>query len=257
MSKMLIGETQEDLASAINEFFSLDGYTVQLESSGWRMLECLRHNQYDVIILEMALPGLDGMSIVRDYRATGGSTPILLISDKHSSDDLRCGLDTGADAYLCKPFRLTDLAAQVKALMRRPLLRSGRILRLSDLVLDAEAGSVTRNDVPIHLHPMEFKLLHFFMSHPNQVFDAHALLQRVWQKEFGQMEDTVRTHIRTLRQKIDVAGHDSIITTIRGLGYKVSDHQDLHCSKALTVSDLPVPSVYAESRIHNKHGGDA
>jgi DNA-binding response OmpR family regulator len=88
---------------------------------------------------------------------------------------------------------------------------------------DTGAGTVTRNDILVHLHPMEFKLLQFFMRHPNQVFSAHALFERVWQKDFGLEEDTVRTHIRTLRRKIDSAGCQSVITTVRGLGYKTEN----------------------------------
>ena len=91
------------------------------------------------------------------------------------------------------------------------------------IAMDTGAGTVTRKDTLIHLHPMEFKLLQFLLRHPNQVFSAHALFERVWQKDFGLMEDTVRTHVRTLRQKIDLEGSLSIITTVRGLGYKTED----------------------------------
>jgi len=223
MSRILIGETQEDLATAMRDYFSTDHYTVQLESSGWQVIECLRQSQYDVIVLEIALLGLDGISVVRDYRAHGRSTPILLLAGKHSSEELQCGLDAGADSYLVKPFQLCDLAAKLRALLRRPALRCDGVLMLGGISLDTEAGTVTKNDRRIHLHPMEFKLLQFLMRHPNQVFNAHALFERVWQKDFGSMEDTVRTHVRTLRQKIDSDGSPSIITTVRGLGYKVSD----------------------------------
>lgn len=225
MSRMLIGETQEDLATAMREFFSMDRYTVQLESSGLRIVECLRQSQYDVIILEIALAGLDGISVVRNYRATGVNTPILLMAGKHSSDELQRGLDAGADAYLAKPIHLSDLAAKVRALLRRPALRSERVLMSGCIALDTEAGTVTRNDIPVHLHPMEFKLLQFLMRHPNQTFDSHALFERVWKNGSGSMDDTVRTHIKTLRHKIDSEDGESIISTVRGFGYKVSDEQ--------------------------------
>lgn len=228
MSTILIGETDEDLATAMREFFSMDHYTVQLENNGLCILHRLRHNQYDLIILEIALLGLDGIGVVRGYRATGGNTPILLIAGKHCSDELQRGLDAGADAYLVKPFQLSDLAAQLRALLRRPALRSEKVIRVGDLEMNTEAGIMTRNDVPIHLHPMEFKLLHFLMCHQNQVFSAHTLFERVWQKDFGSAEDTVRTHVRTLRRKLDPEGGPSIITTVRGLGYKVSLQQGAH-----------------------------
>lgn len=220
MSRMLIAEAQTDLASALKDFFVLENYSVQMESNGLRTLESLRDGKFDVLALEVALPGVDGIGVVRSYRAAGGNAPIILMAGCHSSEELQSGLDAGADAYLVKPFRLLDLAAQVRALLRRPSLRSEKIMTSGFISLDSGAGTVTRNDILVHLHPMEFKLLRFLMSHPNQVFSAHALFERVWQKDFGLMEDTVRTHVRTLRSKIDEAEGVSFITTVRGMGYK-------------------------------------
>ncbi len=223
MSKLLLGETQTDLAAAMCDFFVLEHYTVQLESSGLCMLRQLRENRYDVVVLEIALPGLGGIDVVASYRASGGTAPILLVAGQHSSEELQRGLDAGADAYLVKPFRLNDLAAQLRALLRRPALRNESVLTSGFVALDADAGTVTRNDVLVHLHPMEFKLLQFLMRHPNQVFSAHALFERVWQKDFSMMEGTVRTHVRTLRRKIDESDCASIITTVRGFGYKTEN----------------------------------
>ena len=220
MTKMLLAETQEDLATAMRDFFSVDNYTVQMEAGGLRILECLREDNFDIIILEIALAGMNGIDVVRGYRAAGGSTPILLLAGKYSSEELKEGLDAGADAYLVKPFRLSDMAAQVRALLRRPAMRSERVLTTGLIALDTAAGTVTRDDISVHLHPMEYKLLQFLLRHPNQVFSAHALFERVWQKDAGLTEDTVRTHVRTLRQKVDSAGSASVITTVRGLGYK-------------------------------------
>src|SRR5687767_11376340 len=115
MSRMIVGETQEDLALSIKEFFSIDDYTVELENTGPRVLECLRRSVYAVILLDIHLPGLDAISIIRSYRTGGGSAPLILMSDQHCSDELQCGLDAGADAYLVKPFELCDLAAQLRA----------------------------------------------------------------------------------------------------------------------------------------------
>jgi Response regulators consisting of a CheY-like receiver domain and a winged-helix DNA-binding domain len=220
---MLLGETQKDLATAMKEFLSAQNYTVHLEDSGLRILERLRLELFDVIVLEVALPGLDAMSVIRGYRSTGGSTPILLISGKYCSEEFQCALDAGADAYMCKPFRLKDVAAQLRALLRRPALRSGKILTSGLVAVDTVAGTVTRDDIKIHLHPMEFKLLEFLLQHPDQVFNARAIMERVWHKDLEFLDDTVRTHVRTLRQKIDSEGIPSIITTVRGLGYKTEN----------------------------------
>ncbi len=223
MSKMLLCETQTDLATAVRDFFVLEHYTVQVENNGMRALECLRDGKFDVIVLETVLPGLSGIAVVNSYRAAGGNAPILLMAGKHCSEELQCGLDAGADAYVVKPFRLHDLAAQLRALLRRPALRRERVLTSGIVALDTGAGTVTKNDILVHLHPMEYKLLSFLMKHPNQVFSAHALFERVWQKDFGTMEDTVRTHVRTLRRKMDADDCASIITTVRGLGYKTEN----------------------------------
>lgn len=217
---MLLGETQSDLASAIREYFSNAQFKVHVETQGSRILECVQQKSYDAILLEIALPGMTAIEIVRDYRAAGGTTPIMLMSVQHSSEELQAGLDAGGDAYVVKPFTLSDLAAQVRAMMRRPLLRFEKILQSGDITLNLAEGTVTKNDVEIHLHPMEFKLLRFLLAHPNQVFSQHAIFERVWQKESGNLEDTVRTHMRTLRQKIDSEGNPSLITTVRGFGYK-------------------------------------
>lgn len=224
MPKLLLGTADADQANVMKEFLSLEHYTVQVESSGLHILERLRKDHYDVIVLDVNLLALDGISVVLDYRSSGGSTPILLTSGKYSSDELQWGLDAGADAYLAKPFVLKDLAPQLRALLRRPAVRSERILTSGVLTMDTAAGTLTKNNAPIHLHPMEFKLLQFLLSHPNQVFNAHALFQRVWQKNEGLTEDTVRTHIRTLRQKIDSADCPSVIVTVRGHGYKTEKY---------------------------------
>ncbi|MBX9772128.1 MAG: response regulator transcription factor [Candidatus Obscuribacterales bacterium] len=254
MPRILIGESQDDLATAMTEYFSVEKYTVFQERSGWRILECLRQNQYDAIVMEIVLPGLDGISLVRDFRSAGGSTPILLMTNRHSSDEIQSGLDAGADAYVVKPFFLADLAARVRALLRRPSLRHGRILRLGDIEIDTDAGTVTKNDKPIHLHPMEFKLLQFLMSHEDQVFNAHALFERVWQKDYAQLEDTVRTHVRTLRQKIDSKGSASIITTVRGLGYKASREQPLSSTSNLV--SKPIEGLVAEMTEEDHRNGN-
>ncbi|MBY0547554.1 MAG: response regulator transcription factor [Candidatus Obscuribacterales bacterium] len=219
MSKMLIGEVEEAVGLEFKRVFA-PLFAIQWENNGLHILDCLRRSPVSVIVLDVNLPGLDGISIARAYRASGGVAPILLLGDTHCSLELQGGLDAGADSYLAKPLRMDDVAAHVRALMRRPALRNERILCSGGIEMDTAGGTVSRDDVSIHLHPMEYKLLQFLMRHPNQVFSTHALFERVWQKDFGSMEDTVRTHVRTLRQKIDAHGSASVITTVRGLGYK-------------------------------------
>jgi two-component system OmpR family response regulator len=146
-----------------------------------------------------------------------------LLTGNVSSTELQQVYDAGADAYLAKPFQLADLSAYLRALLRRPALRNNKVLTLGNLSMNTESGRVTKNGQLIHLFPMEYKLLRFLMGHPNQVFNARAIFERVWQKNVGNMDDTVRTHVRTLRRKIDSKGCTSLITTLRGLGYKVEN----------------------------------
>lgn len=221
MSKILIGEKDKELGSAIQDWFcDVSDFTSQVEHTGWRILECLGKQKFDAIIFDVQLPGIDGMTILRSYRAAGGCTPIILMAGWHNSEELRCGLDAGADGYLVQPFELATLAAMVRAVMRRPEMRLQKLLCWGGVCMDASSGSVSKDDAPIHLNPMEFKLLQFFLEHPNQAFSADALSERVWRKGIQKKNDTVRTHIRTLRQKIDSQGCPSLITTVRGIGYK-------------------------------------
>ncbi|MBX9724450.1 MAG: response regulator transcription factor [Candidatus Obscuribacterales bacterium] len=218
--RMLLCEPQEDLATELITYFQMMNYIVDLETNGLRVLDILSEVHYDVIVIEMALHGLDGISVIKAFRAAKGITPVILLTGMVSSEELQSAFDAGADAYLAKPFRVDDLAAQIRAMLRRPRLRSESVLTLGNLALDTEAGTVTKDNELVHLFPMEFKLLQFLMSHPNQLFDARAIFKRVWQKEDSVTEDTVRTHIRTLRKKIDSENRPSLITTVRGLGYK-------------------------------------
>jgi DNA-binding response OmpR family regulator len=218
---MLLAESQRDLATAIQEWFSKNHFWVEVTNDGLQAEQLLREKQYDVILLEIALPRMDGISVVRSCRAGGASTPILLIAGRHSSQELQTGLDAGADGYLVKPFLLSDIAAQVRALLRRPALRTGQLLTVSNIAIDTGAGRVTKDEKEIHLLPMEFSLLEFLLRHRNQIFSPEALFERVWPDNSRPLLDTVRTHIKTLRHKIDSPDRASIITTVRGQGYKI------------------------------------
>ena len=221
MSKLLVGEIANYLSSGIRNSFALQGFNVQSEDNGLRVLECLNSNRYDLIILETTLPGLNGIGVARDFRARGGDTPILLIADNRSSDELQLALDAGADAYFAKPFELGDLAAQMRALLRRPALKDASVLNVGEISVDRSACTVTRAGEPVQLFPLEYKLLEFLLSNANQVFSSKILLERVWELNNSDNDSTVRSYVKTLRQKIDLPGQPSAITTVRGLGYRL------------------------------------
>jgi two-component system, OmpR family, phosphate regulon response regulator PhoB len=144
-----------------------------------------------------------------------------MLTGKDTIDDKEQGLDSGADDYLTKPFHLKELSARVRALLRRSASISGNVLEVRDLVLDPTAHKLTRNGAEIQLHPKEFALLEHLMRHPNQVFSAQNLLDRVWTSESNVGPETVRTCVKRLRQKIDIDGQESMLENIYGVGYKL------------------------------------
>jgi DNA-binding response OmpR family regulator len=145
----------------------------------------------------------------------------LLTTRKHSSQQMEDGLDAGADDYMAKPIKLRELAARVRALLRRPLALTPLKMQTQSVELDSGAGTVSVLGEHLHLQPMEFNLLEFFMRHPNQVFTADALMERVWQDRNAASVGSVRTHIKTLRHKLQEAGTATLIVTTRGRGYKL------------------------------------
>ena len=219
---MLVVEDEVALAKAVCNWFSRERYAVETVSNGLDACRQLRSDRYDIVVLDLLLPGRDGLDICKDFRAAGGSAGILVTSALDSLQEKETVLDAGADDYLIKPFHLRELSARVRALLRRTTPGSDGTLRIANIALDSVAGSVTRDGEPVHLHPMEFNLLEFLMKHPNHVFSTQALWERVWTGKTGELIDTVRTHIKTLRRKIDTTGRPSLIETVHGRGYKIT-----------------------------------
>jgi DNA-binding response OmpR family regulator len=219
--RMLLAEQDESLAYSIRDWFTLESYEVELVKDGLSAVACLSKSQFDIIIMETILPGIDGLTVCRTYRINrAGSAPVVMVAANQSPEEIERCLEAGADHCVAKPFRLQELSARVKAILRRPILVLGSVLHIRELMVDPISGDVSYFGKPIHLHPMEFKLLEFFMHHPNQVFSTEALLGRIWQDRPGALNDTVRTHIKTLRRKINSVDSQPLISTVRGRGYK-------------------------------------
>lgn len=221
MAKILIVEDEIDLATPIAQYLGEENHLVEICSNGQDALERLRVYQYDLLILDWMLPGVSGVDICRKFRSQGGDTPILMLTARSEIEEKETGLDAGADDYLTKPFHLKELAARIRALLRRPGQASNTELVVADLVLDSKLVKVTRAGHEIQLLPKEFSLLEFLMRHPSQVFSADHLIDRVWSSDSLAMPETVRTHIKTLRRKIDLPGHPGLIKTVHGVGYKI------------------------------------
>ncbi len=221
MSKVLLVDDDIEILEKVADFLSFERYTVDTVANGRDALEHLRVYKYDVIILDWHLPLISGVQVCRDFRAQGGSTPILMLTGKSDILDKEQGLDAGADDYLTKPFHVRELSARLRALLRRPGAVTGCLLKIGHLELDPAGYTVRADGTEVQLQPLEFALLEFFMRHPGQVFPPQALLDRVWSSGSDATVDSVRTCVKMLRKKIDLAGQESIIYTVHGVGYKL------------------------------------
>lgn len=225
MAKVLIVEDDKDLLEVLSFCMTSKGYSVTRVTNGRDALDNLRIYKYDVIILDWMMPELTGLDVLKTYRNSGGKTPILMLTAKSSTNDKETGLDLGADDYLTKPFEPKELLARIRALLRRPQTLTGTSLMVGDLVLDPASCHVTKAGKEIHLRPKLYSLLEFLMRHPNQVFSGEAILDRVWLDDSFASPETVRTHIKLLRQAIDSDPGESMIRTVRNRGYMLVNEQ--------------------------------
>jgi DNA-binding response OmpR family regulator len=220
MAKLLLVEDEKETADSIRDWLVGEKHVVEIVDSGSEALDRLKLYSYDVVILDLRLPGVDGLGVCRQFRDRGGSTPILILTGTEVNPEAKgIGLDTGADDYMVKPFHPQELSARIRALLRRPKGAVGIVLKAGDLVLEPDKRRCSKIGKEIHLEPREFALLHFFMRHPNQVFSSETLLNRVWASDSYSSPETVKTHIANLRRKIDSGGHRSYIRTIHRVGY--------------------------------------
>lgn len=221
MAKILVVEDEHDLSGPIRDWLVREQHLVELADNGVEAIEKLSVYKFDVIVLDLMIPGVNGMEVCKRFRSEGGFTPILMLTAKSAVEEKEAGLDAGADDYLTKPFHLKELSARIRALLRRHTQSSGSKLKLGDISLDILARKVNLSGNPVHLVPREFSLLEFLMRHPNQVFSAEALLDRVWASDTLASPDTIRTYIKILRKKLGGEGQDSLIRTVHGVGYKI------------------------------------
>jgi len=225
MAKILVVEDEHDLAIPIRDWLTREQHVVEIVDNGIDALDRLKVYKYDIVILDLQLPGIGGIDVCRRYRSEGGGSSILMLTAKNTVEDKEFGLDAGADDYLTKPFHLKELSARVRALLRRHTQSTSRELKVGDLVVDVISRTVMLNGKEIHFVPREFSLLEFLMRHPNQVFSAEALLDRVWASDTMASPDTIRTYIKILRKKLGCEGKDSFIRTVHGVGYKLEAPQ--------------------------------
>jgi two-component system OmpR family response regulator len=229
--KILVIEDDKDIANILNIHLKDMGYDVTVAHDGSTGLEQAETNEYNLIILDLMLPGIDGLDICKRVRGSSHYTPILMLTSKSSELDRVLGLEIGADDYLTKPFSVRELQARVKALFRRvEALKSQSdsyqqetIVR-GDLILDVEKRKVTKNGETVPLTAKEFDLLLHFVRNPGRVYSRTQLLDVVWGYKFEGYEHTVNSHINRLRMKIEKdPAHPVYLLTVWGVGYKFSD----------------------------------
>ena len=221
MAKILLVEDDLDLRQIVEDWLRHDHHLIETATKGDEAMELIGIYPYDLIILDWQLPVYDGIRILKKFRQDGGKTPVLMLTGQDLAEQIEHGLDSGADDYLTKPFHMKELSARVRALLRRPQSIVENVLKVADISLNPRTYAVTKGGADIRLLPKEFALLEFLMRHPNQVFSAEALLDRVWRSENDAAPETVRTCIKRLRRKIDGDGEESVIQTLHGVGYKL------------------------------------
>jgi DNA-binding response OmpR family regulator len=225
MPKVLVIEDDAGLNRMIREWLVFsERHTVEYAENGMEGLDKLLFTEYDVIVLDWELPGRSGIDVLKEYRASGGKAPVLMLTGRGGILDKESGFDAGADDYLTKPFHMKELSARLRALIRRAGGTVSNVIMCRDIGLEPGAFKVTRAGKEIQLLPREFALLEFFMRHPDQVFSADTLLSRVWSSDSDATVDAITTCIKRIRKKMDIEGQPSIIKTVHGVGYKMESN---------------------------------
>lgn len=220
--RLLVVEDETKVAGFIRKGLEEEGYAVDVASDGRSGLRMALDRLHDLIILDIQLPGMDGIGVLREIRKAKIATPVLLLTVRAAIEDKVLGLDSGADDYLTKPFAFQELVARVRALLRRRAEGDQTVLQVADLKLDPARRTVFRGDRKIELTAREFALLDFFMRNPGRIVTRTAIAEHVWDYDFDSMTNVIDVYVNYLRKKID-SGHDlKLIRTIRGVGYMLS-----------------------------------
>ena len=218
--RILIIEDDDAIVRVLRRSLSLEGFDVESAGDGETGLALALENRPDLVILDLMLPGMDGLEVCRRLRtSTSGNMPILMLTAKETVPDRIQGLDAGADDYIVKPFDLDELAARIRALLRRTQSERATVLTFQDLVLDTSSRQASRKGRIITLTAKEYDLLELFMRHPRQVLMRDMIFDRVWGYDFGGESNVRDVYIRYLRQKLEQEGEARLIYTVRGVGY--------------------------------------
>src|SRR6266508_2620866 len=225
--RILVVEDDRKLARQLRKGLDESGHLASLAFDGREGLESAQMSEFDVLVLDVMLPGLDGISIVRQLRQRRIGTPILLLTARDTPDDITTGLDAGADDYLTKPFSFKVLLARLRALARRRQVDPQTMLRVADLSLDPATHEVRRTGALVSLSRTEFVILEMLMRNPGRVIVRARLIEAVWGHERDVQSNTLDVFIRQLRTKIAPSGTSKLLHTIRGIGYTLREEEAL------------------------------
>jgi DNA-binding response OmpR family regulator len=219
--RILLVEDNRRLSESLRLTLEEDGYAVDTAYDGLDGEEMGLISSYDIIILDIMLPGKDGLEVCRELRDRRISTPILMLTARDALDDRVRGLDGGADDYLVKPFEVDELRARIRAMLRRESSSKSGLLQAADLVLDPATHTVRRGDRPIELTAKEFSLLEYLMRHPNHLVTREMAEEHLWSYDHVIASNVVDVYIRRLRSKIDDPCEVKLLETMRGAGYRL------------------------------------
>jgi two-component system response regulator MprA len=223
--KILVVDDERAVRESLRRALELEGYDVELAPDGKAALELLEaeDDQPDAVVLDVLMPGPDGLEVCRRLRKSGSRVPVLMLTARDEVESRVAGLDAGADDYVTKPFALEELLARLRALLRRTSTTATEPLRFADLELNPGTREVRRGGDPIELTRTEFSLLELFLTNPRQVLTRSVIFERVWGYDFGFASNSLDVYIGYLRRKTEAGGKPRLIQTVRGVGYALRE----------------------------------
>ena len=221
--KILLAEDEVDLNNVVTRYLKKNGYSVDSVLDGEEALDYLEYSEYDLVILDIMMPKVDGFEVIKKLRDKGNHTSVLMLTARDSADDKVKGLDLGADDYIVKPFDFNELLARIRAVVRRKYGNSSNKLVIGDLILNTSEKSVTRAGKQIELTGKEYEVLEYLMQSKNRILSREQIKEHVWDFDYEGDSNIIDVLIKNIRKKIDIEDGKQIIYTKRGLGYVIKE----------------------------------